>query len=234
MTQNPSSSGASNVHLIGSRPGNVKNLLGFRKGIHKIPAILPDQMYERQFGAIAAPDIEKLGLELFEKLRTARGYKRKEINLAVNSPDATVTTSDFVLDLSYAPEADDPGDYRQTYDLHSIRDITIFADGSLDAVFEGIFNRVSFTFAQAIEVTDLIDELEEKPGASAGLRYPPDCSEVVMQLPGLLGQVRVTPRDLEVVSPAGTSPAGLVKSFVAASDVLAANPSLEKLIPRRR
>ena len=83
-------------------------------------------------------------------------------------------------------------------------------------------------------MVDLIDELEEKPGASAGLRYPPDCSEVVMQLPGLLGQVRVTSRDLEVVSPAGTSPAGLVKSFVAASDVLAANPSLEKLIPRRR
>ncbi len=234
MMSNSPSAEASNAHLVGTRPGSVKNLLGFRKGVHKIPAILPDNMYERQFAGICAPDIEKLGLELFEKLRTARGYKRKEINLAVNSPDATITTSDFILDLSYAPDPADPGDYQLTYDLHNIRDITIFADGSLDAVFSGVFNRVSFTFARAITVADLIDELEEKPGVSAGLRYPPDCGEVVMQLPGLIGQVRVTSRELEVVSPAGTSPAGLVKSFVGASEVLSANPSLEKLIPRRR
>lgn len=229
-----SSSETSNTHLVGTRPGNVKSLLGFRKGVHKIPALLPDPMYERQFAAISAPDIDKLGLELFEKLRAARGYKRKEINLNVAAPDATLTTADFTLDLAYSPDPEDPGDYRLTYDLHSIRDITIFADGSLDAVFTGVFNRVSLTFAQPISVENLIDELEEKPGASSDLRYPPDCSEVVMQLPGLAGQVRVTSREFEVVSPAGTSPAGLVKSFVAASEVLATNPSLEKLIPRRR
>ncbi len=231
---NPSSTEASNTHLVGTRPGNVKSLLGFRKGVHKIPAILPDVMYERQFASISAPDIEKLGLELFEKLRAARGYKRKEINLNVSSPDATLTTTDFTLDLSYSPDPEDPGDYRLTYDLHSIRDITIFADGSLDAVFTGVFNRVALTFTEPTSVEDLIDELEEKPGASSDLRYPPDCSEVVMQLPGLVGQVRVTAREFEVVSPAGTSPAGLVKSFVAASEVLATNPSLEKRIPRRR
>ena len=232
--QNSPSAEASNAHLVGTRPGNVKNLLGFRKGVHKIPAILPDPMFERQFAAISSPDIDKLGHELFEKLRAARGYKRKEINLAVNAPDATLTTSDFTLDLAYTPDPADPGDYLLTYDLHTIRDITIFADGSLDAVFSGVFNRVSFIFTQPIPMEDLIDELEEKPGASSNLRYPPDCSEVVMQLPGLIGQVRVTSRELEVVSPAGTSPAGLVKSFVAASDVLAANPTLEKLLPRRR
>ena len=61
---------------------------------------------------------------------------------------------------------------------------------------------------------NLIDELEDAPGGSASLRYPPDCSECIVQLPGYVGVVRVTPRELEVVSPAGSSPAELVKTFV--------------------
>ena len=55
-----------------------------------------------------------------------------------------------------------------------------------------------------------------------------------MQLSGLAGVVRLTPRQLEVISPAGASPAELVKAFVEASEVLAANPTLERLIPRRQ
>ena len=231
---NPPSAEVRNVHLLGSKPGNVKNLTGFRKGFHKIPVTLPDHLFERQFGAMADPDLDKLARELFEKLRAARGYKRKEINLNLDAPTATLTTSDFTLDLTFSPDPADPGDYTLTYDLHSIRDIAVFADGSLNDVFAGVFNRVSFSFGQAIDMENLIDELEDAPGGSASLRYPPDCSECIVQLPGYTGVVRVTPRQLEVVSPAGASPAELVKTFVEASEVLAANPSLERLIPRRK
>ena len=231
----PSSSAeVRNVHLLGTRPGNVKNLLGFRKGFHKVPAVLPDHNFERQFPAMCESDLEQLARELFEKLRAARGYKRKEINLNVGSPDATLTTSDFTLDLRYEVDPADPGDYRLVHDLHSIRDIAVFADGSLNEVFSGAFNRVSFSFGQAIDMEDLIDELEDAPGGSATLKYPPDCSECSIKLDGFVGNVRVTPRELEVVSPMGTSPAELVKTFVEASDVLAANPTLERLIPRRK
>ena len=233
MTQ-PTSAEVRNVHLLGHRPGNVKNLLGFRKGFHKVPAVLPDNNFARQFPAMCAPDLEQLSRELFEKLRAARGYKRKEINLNVGSPDATLTTSDFTLDLRYELDPADPGDFRMIHDLHTIRDIAVFADGSLNDVFSGVFNRVSFSFGQAIDIEDLIDELEEAPGGAANLRYPPDCSECTIQLTGFVGLVRVTPRELEVVSPAGTSPAELVKTFVEASDVLSANPTLERLIPRRK
>ena len=220
-----------NVHLLGSKPGNVKNLPGFRKGFHKVPATLPDTMYERQFGAMAEPDLDRLARDLFERLRAGRGYKRKEINLNLGSPNATLTTTDFTLDLLYTLDADDPGDCLLTHDLHTIRDIGAFADGSLNEVFAGVFNRVSFSFAQSIDMEDLIDELEDAPGGAASLRYPPDCSECVIQLPGFMGTVRVTARELEVVSPAGASPAELVKAFVDASAVLAANPTLERLIP---
>ncbi len=221
------------VHLLGQRPGNVKNLLGFRKGFHKVPAVLPDASFERQFPAICAPDLEQLARDLFEKLRAARGYKRKEINLNVGSPDATLTTSDFTLDLRYELDTD-PGDFLLVHDLHTIRDIAVFADGSLNDVFSGVFSRVLFTFGQPIDMENLIDELEDAPGGAATLRYPPDCSECSIHLDGFVGQVRVTPRELAVVSPAGTSPAELVKTFVEASDVLAANPTLERLIPRRK
>ena len=229
----PSSTEVNRVHLLGTRPGNVKSLGGFRKGFHKVPATLPDAMFERQFAAMCASDLEQLARELFEKLRTARGYKRKEINLNVDAPNATLTTTDFTLDLLYALDPEDPGDFRLTYDLHTIRDIAVFGDGSLNEVFAGVFNRVSLSFGESIDMEDLIDELEDQPGGQANLQYPPDCSECLVRLPGYVGEVRVTARELEVISPAGASPAELVKTFVGASEVLAANPTLEKLIPRR-
>lgn len=229
-----SSSETRNVHLLGARMGNVKSLLGFRKGFHKPPAVLPDANFERQFAGICAPELEQLARDLFEKLRTARGYKRKEINLNVGAPDATLTTTDFTLDVRYELDPVDPSDYRLVHDLHTIRDITVFADGSLNEVFSGTFNRVSFSFGESIGMEDLIDELEDAPGGAATLRYPPDCSECTIQLTGFIGNVRVTPRELEVVTPMGASPAELVKTFVEASDVLAANPTLERLIPRRK
>lgn len=222
------------VHLVGAKPGNVKNLLGWRKGFHKVPALLPDAMFERQFPTICAPDLERLGEELFNKLRASRGYKRKEINLNTDSPNSTLTTSDFTLDLFYEPDATDPGDYRLSYDLHSIRDIAVFADLALNDALGGLFNRVLFTFPAPVNVEDVIDELEETPGGAANLRYPPDASECSVRLTGFIGEVRVTRSALEVVSPAGTSPAELVKTFVGATAILAKNPSLEKLIPRRR
>ena len=86
------------VHLLGTRPGNVKNLGGFRKGFHKVPAVMPDAMFERQFAAMCAPDLEDLSRGLFEKLRAARGYKRKEINLNVDAPNATLTTTHYKMD----------------------------------------------------------------------------------------------------------------------------------------
>ena len=54
-----------------------------------------------------------------------------------------------------------------------------------------------------------------------------------MRLTGYVGEVRVTGREMEVISPAGSSPAELVKTFVQASEILAANPTLERLLPRR-
>ena len=223
MADSPSSE-TRNVHLLGARMGNVKSLLGFRKGFHKPPAVLPDANFERQFAGICAPELEQLARDLFEKLRAARGV----------SPDATLTTVDFTLDVRYELDPADPSDYRLVHDLHTIRDITVFADGSLNEVFSGTFNRVSFSFGESINMEDLIDELEDAPGGAATLRYPPDCSECTIQLTGFIGNVRVMPRELEVVTPMGASPAELVKTFVEASDVLATNPTLERLIPRRK
>ena len=231
---NPSSAEVRSVHLLGSRPGHVKNLLGFRKGFHKIPALLPDHAFERAFPAISEPDLDRLAREIFEKLRAARGYKRKEIHFSIGAPDATLTTTDFTLDLRYEVDAADPNDCFLIHDLHTIRDIAVFADGSLNEVFAGVFGRVSLKFSERIILENLIDELEEAPGGAAALRYPPDCSECLVMLPGFTGTVRVTSRELEVVSPAGASPAELVKTFVEASEMLASNPTLEKLIPRRK
>ncbi len=231
---NSSSAEVRNVHLLGSRPGNVKNLLGFRKGFHKIPALLPDHSFERQFPAMCEPDLDRLARDLFEKLRAARSYKRKEISFNIGAPDATLTTIDFTLDVRYELDPADPSDCFLVHDLHTIRDIAVFADGSLNEVFAGIFNRVSLKFGESINMEDLIDELEEAPGGAADLQYPPDCSECTVRLPGFAGTVRVTAREFEVVSPAGASPAELVKTFVEASEMLAANSTLEKLIPRRK
>ncbi len=235
---------AKDVHLVGFRRGSVKALAGFRKGFHKVPATLPDNMFERQFAtAICAADLDRDARDLFERLRAARGYKRKEISLGLEAPNATITTTDFTLDLGYEVDPQDPGDYLLTFDLHDIREITVFSDPQLNEAFQNIFSRVSFTFAQPVSIEDVIDEVEADNSGDVTVDYPPDYAECTIKLRGFLGEVRVTPRELEVItgvasgsstSSAGVSPAELVKTFIKASDVLAANPSLEKLIPRSR
>jgi hypothetical protein len=224
---------ASNVHILGTRTGIVKALLGFRKNFHKIPVVLPDAAFERQFIGICAADLDRVVRDLFERLRIARGYKRREITLATDSPDSTLTTTDFTLDLSYTLDAGEPSDYQISYDLYGIRDIGVFADEPLNAVFAGIFNRISFPFAETVPMETLIDELEAVPGGASGLLYPPDYSECMVSLPGFLGSVRLTSSQMEVINPAATSPADLVKTFAGASELLASNPTLARLIPRR-
>ena len=100
-------------------------------------------------------------------------------------------------------------------------------------VFAGIFNRISFPFAETVPMETLIDDLEAAPGGAAGLTYPPDYSECVVSLPGYLGKVRLTSSQMEVINSNPTSPADLVKTFVDAREILASNPTLARLIPRR-
>ena len=230
----PSSSSAGpNVHILGTRIGTVKTLLGFRKTFHRIPVVLPDPAFERQFIGMCAADLDRLVRDLFERLRIARGYKRREITLATDSPGSTLTTTDFALDLGYAIDAREPADYQISYDLYNIRDIAVFADEQLNGVFAGIFNRVAFPFAETVPMESLIDDLEAAPGGASGLVYPPDYSECLVSLPGYPGKVRLTSTQMEVINPHPTSPADLVKAFVEAREILASNPTLAELLPRR-
>ncbi len=223
-----------NVRILGTRTGIVKALAGFRKTFHRIPMTLPDPPFERQFIGMCSADLDKLARDLFERLRIARGYKRREITLATDSPGSTLTTTDFTLDLSYALDAAEPSNYQISYDLHTIRDIAVFADEPLNAIFAGIFNRISFPFAKKASVETLIDELEAAPAGAANLQYPPDCSECVVSLPGYAGKVRLTATQLEVINVSPTSPADLIKTFVEASEILASNATLAKLMPKSR
>jgi hypothetical protein len=211
----PSPSAGPDVHILGARTGIVKALLGYRKNFHRIPVALPDAAYERQFIGICAADLDRLVRDLFD------------------SHASTLNTTDFTLDLAYALDVREPADYQITYDLHGIRDIGVFADEPLNAVFAGIFNRIAFRFPKAVAMETLIDELEAMPGGASGLLYPPDCRECLVSLPGLLGNVRLTSAQMEVIHPSATSPAELVQTFADASEILAANPILAKLIPRR-
>ena len=229
----PTPSAGPDVHILGTRTGIVKALLGFRKTFHRIPVVLPDAAFERQFIGMCAGDLDRMVRDIFERLRAARGYKRREITLATDSPASTLTTTDFTLDLVYALDAAEPADYHITYDLHGIRDIGVFADEPLNIVFAGIFNRIAFPFPTAVNMEALIDELEATPGGAADLEYPPDCRECTVSLPGFTGRVRLNATQMEVVNRAATSPADLVKTFVEASELLAANPTLARLLPRR-
>ena len=153
--------------------------------------MLPDHNFERQFPAMCEPDLEQLARELCSKNCAPPGVTSARRSTSTSArPDATLTTSRISPSTCVTRlDPADPGDcFRLVHDLHSIRDIAVFADGSLNEVFSGVFNRVSFSFGQAIDMEDLIDELEDAPGGSANLKYPPDCSECNIKLEGFRGQ----------------------------------------------
>src|SRR5687767_14450101 len=92
-----------NIAFVGRSSGLVKTLEGFKKGRHTL-LDAANAVTNAFLGKICGAELNKESERLFQEVRTALGYKRKEIALSVTSPFAVLTAKDFVAEILYALE----------------------------------------------------------------------------------------------------------------------------------
>jgi len=203
------------VRLVGSLPGGMlKQLEGFRKGHHTVPDSLSPAT-QTFFARIIASRVEAAGEEWFQRAKLELKTKRRELTLEVTSPGAVLTAKDFVFEISYEMEAEDPGRFAGQQTLHDLKGER-WGAAAFDRLFEGQFNEIVFDLARGVsveEVIDAVEDLDESTGMSVD--YPSDCSQCVLRVKGVDAEVCCDGHSLRMTFPLAGGPSELIQSFVA-------------------
>ena len=203
------------ISFVGRESGRVRALSGFRKQHHTIPDAV-NRATSAFFAKLCANELATEAEQHFQRTRTALGYKRTEIALAVASPVALLTTKDFTLELAYALEPGAPASYTVTRTLHGLRGGDRARSAEFDALFAGMFSAVVFTLTKGVRVDAVVDAVEGLDGA-AGLTvdYPSDCRHCTLSVEGVAAQVVCDGATLEMRFPRSGGPRELIEAFEA-------------------
>ena len=218
------------ISFIGRGGGMVKTLRGFKKSHHQVPDAA-NAVTNAFLGKICGAELAEEAEKLFQGARTALGYKRRDIALAVASPLATLTARDFTVEILYELEAANPARYAVTTTLHDLRSAELARQAEFDGVFRGRFSEIAFLLKKGARVESVIDAIEGLDGkCNLSVAYPSDCHDCTIRVEGVDAEVRCTPATLEVIFPRAGSPAELIDAFAAVRDAFQISKALSGLI----
>lgn len=200
------------IAFVGRTGGLVKALSGFRKPHHTVPDAA-NAVTNAFLAKICAPELGAEAEALFQAVRTAFGYKRKEIALELNSPLALLNAKDFVVEIGYALEPEQPARYAVTTILRNLQDAVLAHSDPMAAVFAGRFAEISFALSKPVQVAAVIDVIEAAASESLSVSYPSDCRECDIAVAGVDARIRCTPAALEIVFARASSPRELIAAF---------------------
>ncbi len=213
MTDELPSSVVREIAFVGRGGGQVKALGGFRKGHHTLPDAANDTT-NAFLGKICAGELGTEAEALFQAVRAGLGYKRKDLALALASPQAMLTAKDFAVEIVYALEAGEPTRYAVTTTLRELRSAELARADELSAVFARRFTEISFALNKGASVEAVIDAIESLEADSGlSVSYPSDCSECQIRVAEVDAHVRCTATTLEMVFPRAGAPRELIDAF---------------------
>lgn len=223
------------VSLLGRNDGVFKTLSGFRKDRHTVPDAV-NAATQAFLAKLCETELHTEAENLFQRTRTALGYKRRDLSVDYSPGQATLTARDYTLEIAYSLNETDPSRYLVTRTLHGLSDATVLDSAALDGLLARMFSVIVFTLARGVSVEAVIDAVEsleeETDEASLQVTYPSDCSECVLAVAGVDAQVRCTGASLEMEFPRPGSPRELLESFRAVRQAFALtrNPVLAGLL----
>lgn len=218
------------ISFIGRGGGLVKTLGGFRKGHHTLPDAA-NAVTNAFLGKIAEGELAAQAEQLFQEVKAALGYKRKDLALSVSSPVAMLTARDFTVELTYALEDAAPSAYTVTTVLRGLKSADLVRTPEFEGVFEGKFTEISFELKRGARVEAMIDVIEAlDAGTGLAVTYPSDCRECVIRVEGVAATVRCTGATLEMIFPTAGSPAELMDAFGEVRAAFQVRPELADLL----
>lgn len=218
------------ISFVGRGGGAVKALSGFKKGHHTLPDAA-NATTNAFLGKICERELADEAEKLFQDVRTALGYKRKDIALTVASPLAMLGAKDFSVEIFYALEEREPERYSVTTTLRGVINVELLRTAEFAGVFAGRFTEISFALkkgARVEAVIDAIEELDRDDGLA--VTYPSDYADCTIAVEGVDAVVRCTGATLEIVFPRAMGPAELIEAFAVVREAFRISKGLSGLI----
>ena len=181
--------------IRGSVEGRIRRLKGFRKH-HQVP----DAQYEATedfVRKIGAEDVKLLADGLYNDIREAFGYKRKEFDYSCDHGLAEIKTPDFSAQIRIDQSENDPKSYLLTTELTELFSEAIAANPALHACFNAHCDVLSINFPSGINVEEKIDAIEEIEALDGCMSYEPDGSSFELKLRALDLHIRVDSCSME-------------------------------------
>jgi len=211
----------SRISFVGRSGGAVKNLSGFRKQHHTLPDAV-NAATSAFLAKLCAGELAEEAEAIFQRVRTAFGYKRAELSLDVASPHAVLTAKDFVFEIGYALTEREPTGFEITRTLHGVASTEVLERPELDELFAGAFGGIVFGLGKGVRVDAVIDAIEALPaGAALTVNYPSNCAHCVLSVDGVAAEVICDGSTLEMRFPRSGSPRELAREFLAVRSAFA-------------
>lgn len=218
------------ISFVGRGGGWVKELAGFKKGHHTLPDAVTATT-NAFLGKICERELADEAEKLFQAVRGALGYKRKDVALSVTSPLAMLGAKDFTVEIFYTLEEREPARYAVTTTLRGVMNAELVRTEEFARIFAGRFTEISFALKKGVRVEAMIDAIEELDRDDGlAVTYPSDYRDCTIAVEGVDAVVRCTGAALEIVFPRASGPAELIEQFAAVRDAFRISKGLSGLI----
>ena len=167
--------------LTGEIRGRVRELRGYTK---PKTTLSTHNDWERDFVEKAgAAEVTALATDIFEQLRGAFRYKRKDLSFTNIASTASIKGPDFDVNLSLSQDPEDAERYLLTTEVRAFRNAAIIDDPNFLAIFTKYCKRIEFELESSIDLESKIDDIEEIDALAENLEYDPECTEFTLKLP---------------------------------------------------
>ncbi len=167
--------------LTGELRGRVRDLRGFTKPKANLST---HNDWERDFVEKAgAAEVTSLATEIFEQLREAFRYKRKDLSFTNIASTASIKGPDFDVNIALSQDPEDAERYLLSTEVRSFRNSEVIDDPNFLAIFTKYCKRIEFELEADIDLESKIDDIEENDALAVHLDYDPECTEFTLKLP---------------------------------------------------
>jgi hypothetical protein len=192
--------------------GKVRDLAGFRKS-HALPERANE--WARKFvNRIAQPDLKSDIDQMFDMIREAFNYKRKDLEVSAERDGVGfIRTPDFEYTITVEVDPEEPTSVVWRREVGRLNAPEFVRSEGFVSVFGSAFDKLVFEFAEPVDVAAFVDRIEDKPpeGVKVIVASGSDTAEV--KLAGHAGRIALTRDAVSIEGRSGGVP-GLLDQFL--------------------
>ncbi len=215
--------------LVGRVWGEVRKLPAFDKKRHRVPD-QANPATQAFLEKLCEQELVEEAEALFQASRRSFGYKRRDLSLEAGAGFARLETRDFVLELRYELDAEDPSNYSLETSLTSAASRDLLESEVFDAAIGSRFDRLRCGLRGKVSVEATIDALEDDESGDIEADYPSDCAYCVARIGGMDAEIFLDGTLLEIRFPRLSSAGDLLLAFEAIGDRFERNEILRELL----